>query len=167
MLITLKHDITLFMFMLLFNWGPPDIREILWLSYPPVRYLDTIDAWEPHQWNEFKYLCMSLFFTIFYSLTIRLLVSVLLVRSKVRVWMWVGWVWCEYGWLPFFPVCRAATVTSTSFLSVLHFLFAIQRCSSLSKYYLWDIQFVSPSVYPWEHSKNDECCPGHSLTVNR
>ena len=42
MLITLKHDITLFMFMMMFNWGPPDFRVILWLSYPPERYLDTI-----------------------------------------------------------------------------------------------------------------------------
>ena len=158
---------------MLFNWGPPDFRVILWLSYPPVRYLDTIGCLRV---TSVKWIWISSHVFVFHHILLldyNNTLSQRLARQKQgasmdvsMVWVWMG-VWCEYGWLPFFPVCRAATVTSTSFLSVLHFLFAIQRCSSLSKYYLWDIQFVSPSVYPWEHSKNDECCPGHSLTVNR
>ena len=160
------------MFMMLFNWGPPHIREILWLSYPPVRYLDTIDAWEPHQWNEFEYLRMSLFFTIFYSLTIIiLLVSVLLVRSKVRVWMWV---WFEYGWEygvsmdgchSSLSAAQPQSLPLASFLSCIFFL-RYKGVLLHQKYYVQDIQFVCPTVYPWEHNKNDECCPGYSLTVN-
>ena len=125
---------------MMFNWGPPGIRVILWLSYPPVRYLDTIGCLRA---TSVKWIWISLHVFVFHHILLLdyKTLSQRLARQKQGASMDVSmvsmvWVWCEYGWLPFFPVCRAATVTSTSFLSVLHFLFAIQRCSSLSKYYV-------------------------------
>ena len=104
MLITLKHDITLFTFMMMFNWGPPDFPVILWLSYPPVRYLDTIGGLRA---KSVKWIWISLHVFVFHHILLLdyKTLSQRLARQKQGASMdvsmvsmvWVWWVWCEYG----------------------------------------------------------------------